>query len=364
MRVAIRLDATAAIGLGHLKRCLALAHALHALHPSKALVRFIGHFDSASVSDLISSNGFACDVLPAVSALPDGESHDVLHTVTLLQPWQPDVIVVDHYALSAPWHRAVRAGLCTASGTHPAIVVIDDLADRPLAPDLLIDHNPAPDHRAKYSHVLAENVPLCGGYAYALIDAVYAQHAHAVHHIKVKTIGIFMGGTDPHAHTAWVLQVLRQQVGWTGHVIMVTTSANPLWPTLAALARQDGAAELWRDLPHLADFHALCDLQIGAGGGAQWERCCLGVPTVALTCAPNQVSTVSSLTQAGIVQGLDAIDKTDTQAQALAHILLRLIDAPAERALMRARSLDLIDGHGAQRAANAVLSLVTHKDLP
>jgi UDP-2,4-diacetamido-2,4,6-trideoxy-beta-L-altropyranose hydrolase len=361
MRIAIRLDATVAIGLGHLKRCLALAHALHA---RGALVRFVGRVDSASTSDLISSNGFACDAFPVVSASPHDDSQDALHTVTLLQPWQPDVIVVDHYALSAPWHRAVRSGLRTASGTHPAIVVIDDLADRPLEADLLIDHNPAPDHRAKYNHVLAENVPLCGGHAYALIDAVYAEHAHAVHRVKVQTIGIFMGGTDPHAHTAWVLQVLRQQVGWTGHVIMVTTSANPLWPTLAALASQDGATELWRDLPHLADFHALCDLQLGAGGGAQWERCCLGVPTVALTCAPNQASTVSSLTQAGIVRGLDAIDKTDTQAQALAHLLSRLIESPAERALMRERSLELIDGHGAQRAADAVLSLVTHKDLP
>lgn len=369
MRVVIRADATAAIGLGHLKRCLALAQALHA---QGAEVRLVGRLDGALNAAWCCPAGLTWLDLPSPSTqagaggtdrtpdtphahwLPSGQALDARQTLALIEPWQPQVIVVDHYALSAPWHQAVRAA------TGAAIAVIDDLADRPLAADLLIDHNPAADHHDKYRAVLPDHVPICAGLRHALLDTVYSQHARSIWHPQVQTIGIFMGGTDPADHSRWVLDVLRQQAGWSGRIIVATTSGNPHARILAEHCLADGHAALFMDLPHLADFHAACDLQIGAGGGAQWERCCLGVPTIALTCAPNQQQTVRELHEAGVVFGMDAIGQTTAQAQVLADALLALLDNDHGRAMMRDKALALVDGQGAQRVATALHSLANN----
>ena len=54
------------------------------------------------------------------------------------------------------------------------------------------------------------------------------------------------------------------------------------------------------DLPDLAGFFARHDLQIGAGGGATWERCCMGVPSVLVVAADNQNVVVPQLAARGI----------------------------------------------------------------
>lgn len=343
-RLAFRVDATAAIGWGHLKRCLALGAVLRA---QGAEVDFCGRADAQAVPNLLAERGWTWRPLtrPDDAANPE---LDVTDTLTALGR-RPDLVVVDHYRLDARWHATMRRR------TSCRIVVIDDLADRPLDADLLIDHNPAADHRLKYRTVLPPEVPICGGPRYALLDTVYAGRPPMTVQAQVRRIGIFMGGTDPSGHTAWVLQVLRQQVGWTGTVQLATTSANPRWQALQQAARDDGQVEFYSDLPHLADFHAGHDLQIGAGGGALWERCCLGVPTIALACADNQRLSVPLLSEAGVVYGLEAVDQTPGQAAKLAQAIKRLVQHEELRIALQQRSLALVDGHGAQRCASEML---------
>jgi UDP-2,4-diacetamido-2,4,6-trideoxy-beta-L-altropyranose hydrolase len=357
-RIAFRVDATPALGHGHLKRCLALALALRA---QGAEIAFAGRWASGSAagaaSDILAAEDIPWSAVPLGDAGPEADA--ALCVANL--PWTPDAVVVDHYGLDRRWHAEMRAA------TGARIVVIDDLADRPLAPDLLLDPNPAPDasggHAAKYARVLPAGVPLCGGPGYALLDAAYADHARAAQRDRVETIGLFLGGTDPAHHTAWALRVLRQDVGWTGAVRIASTSANLHLASLRAAAASAGAV-LLLDQPNLADFHASCDLQVGAGGGALWERCCLGVPTIALICADNQRLSVPHAAAEGAVVGLDAIGQTASQAAALAGALRDLIDSPQRRQGLHARALALVDGQGAPRAAAAVLELLRHPPPP
>lgn len=384
-RIAFRVDATAAIGHGHLKRSLALALALRA---HGAEIAFAGRYAAGVAADLLGGADIPWCAVPMGDAGPEADA--ALCVASL--PWTPDAVVVDHYTLDRRWHAEMRAA------TGARIVVIDDLADRALAPDLLIDPNPAagpdpdadanpgadaagaPDsaHAAKYARVLPTGVPICGGPGYALLDAAYAAHAgHAAVASRaqpaqtaqtapcrdVQTIGLFLGGTDPQQHTVWALRVLRQQVGWTGAVRIASTSGNLHLDNLRAAAAAAGAV-LLLDRPNLADFHAGCDLQVGAGGGALWERCCLGVPTIALICADNQRLSVPFAAAEGAVIGLDAMGQTPAQAAALAGALRELIDSAERRQALRARALALVDGQGAPRAAAAVLALLRHPPAP
>ena len=363
-RVAIRVDASRAIGWGHVKRCLALAEALRA---AGAEVRFLARATDVDAAALLAGHDFECLAVvptsPALSAsgsaptvphahwLDVTPARDAADTLAALGGWCPDVLVVDHYAIAASWHDALRRA------TGAAIAAIDDLADRPLAVDLVLDHNPSPDHRAKYRAVVDSGVTLLGGPAYALIDAVYRRQAKRAFHETVQRVGIFLGGTDPGQHSPWVLRACREHAGWRGPLQLATTSSSVHLDALRAECARDSNLEILIDQPNLAAFHVGHDLQIGAGGGALWERCALGVPTLALVCAANQRLSVPLLAEAGIVAGFDALEQSAACQAELGTLIARLIASGAERARLRERSLTLVDGRGAERAAAAILAL-------
>jgi UDP-2,4-diacetamido-2,4,6-trideoxy-beta-L-altropyranose hydrolase len=259
-----------------------------------------------------------------------------------------DWVVVDHYGLDALWHRHVANALTTR------IAVIDDLANRALAANLLIDHNCAADHREKYHGRLDEEVPILGGPRYALLGPAYARPAHYVYSDEVRSIGIFMGGIDGGNFSTVALQACRDVAGFTGPIEIVTTHDNPHLRSLEAIARSGSRTELSIDLPHLADFFRRHDLQIGASGGATWERCCVGVPTLAIAVADNQRYVLEPLIGLGVVHAMT--DRVPS-AQSLGREIRYLIDSPDVRRQLAQRARTLVDGRGALRVAEAMRQL-------
>src|SRR3546814_12323424 len=58
----------------------------------------------------------------------------------------------------------------------------------------------------------------------------------------------------------------------------------------------------------MAELVARADVGIGAGGAAMWERCYLGLPTITVTCADNQVRTTEDVAVLGIIKYLGRCD--------------------------------------------------------
>src|SRR5262249_22732894 len=118
--VLFRCDGGPGIGVGHVLRCRALASALAALG-----WRYWFAFTRETASVFDEANAIVVppgiDGAPAVAQA--GDTHKV------------DCLVVDHYGLDARFETAAR-------GQASAVLVIDDLADRPHACDLLVDVNP------------------------------------------------------------------------------------------------------------------------------------------------------------------------------------------------------------------------------
>lgn len=355
-RVAIRVDASAAIGTGHLKRCLSLAQALT---DAGAAVRFVCRELDAVAAQVLGTETSTTHWLPApakaLTPPPDAPPHaawagvpqtqDAADTAQALADWQPDALVVDHYAFDARWHGALRAAL-GGGARCLRVLVIDDTADRMLDADALLDHNWAPDHRAKYAgRLLREPLWLCGP-RFAQLSAAYRHAPRHAFHDTVGSIGIFMGGTDPGGVSARVLAACRH-AGFTGPVEVVSTSANPHLAGLREACQRDGQTTLTLDQPDLAAFFARHDLQVGAGGGATWERCCIGAPTVALALVANQSAVVPGLAALGAVRAADEASLT--------AVLRELIADPAARRSLAERAAALVDGRGAQRVAMALL---------
>jgi UDP-2,4-diacetamido-2,4,6-trideoxy-beta-L-altropyranose hydrolase len=62
--------------------------------------------------------------------------------------------------------------------------------------------------------------------------------------------------------------------------------------------------QLHSDLPTLAPLILKADLAIGAGGTTNWERCCLGLPSLVITVAENQRAVCRYLHQMGLIEWL------------------------------------------------------------
>jgi UDP-2,4-diacetamido-2,4,6-trideoxy-beta-L-altropyranose hydrolase len=343
MNIAIRADASAAIGLGHLKRCLSLALALRDLGASVSF--FQRHTDVAGEA-LITAHGFRSHTLgPGAVADEAGDAHAFIDTCAA-HTTAPNLVLVDHYALGAAWHNTVR------QHTGARLAAIDDLGDRPMAVDLLIDPNVAADHAAKHAATLPRHATLLGGPRFALLAPTYAAARPFEPHDSVRSVGIFMGGTDAANLSELALTALRNHAAFTGAVEIATTAGNPNLARLRRAADLGGATRITLDQPDLAAFFSRHDLQIGAGGGATWERCCIGAPTLAMIAAPNQREVLLPLQFLGVVCVVTAEPPTHRD---IADALRPLLINPARRRALAIHARALVDGLGASRVAGHLL---------
>lgn len=356
-RVALRADASSLTGLGHVKRSLALAQALQQAGAETCLVTRASDVDTATLAAAAAVRHIelppARGRLPTDPQAPQGPAEsrqawteDAGQTAAVLADWRADLVVVDSYTLDARWQLAVRESL------GARIAAIDDLGDRDLAVDWLIDHNLASDHRVKYAGRLPAVATLLCGPRFALLAPVYASAARCEPQPRVRGIGIFMGGADSAGLSGRVLEACRQVAGFDGPIEIATTGANPLLAELKQACRRWANTTLLIDSPDLADFFSRHDLQVGAGGGATWERCCIGAPTLALVAADNQRVVIPALVDLGVLATTQPFGATDLPSIGAAVAAL-LGDAP-QRSTMAERARQLVDGLGARRVALAM----------
>lgn len=350
-RIAIRADASVNIGTGHVRRCVSLAVALRS---AGAEVRLLSRDLGLNIRALVRSD-LSIDLLdapPGTScSMGDGPAHiawagvtqaeDVTDVLSVFSQadWRPDIVIVDHYAFDAEWHEAVRAA------TGARMVAIDDLGDRALAADFIIDHNWHSDHRAKYESRMLREARLLTGPSFALLDPAYEAAPRNTARSEVRSIGIFLGGSDAHNVAERVLDAV-EAIDFLGEVELVSTSANP---NLARLDNRTAGhrTKLTLDQPNLAGFFARHDLHIGAGGGATWERFCIGAPSILLSFALNHDRVLEPLRALGCASVLPMGWDDDDLAQSIRDMVL----APALRASFSLNGQALVDGRGCHRVS-------------
>ena len=364
MRVAIRADASLQIGTGHVMRCLTLAERLRA---GGAEVLFLCRELPGHQCDAIDARGFRVHRLPAVpvnaasSAAASGEpthAHwlvvdwetDTRECAAAL-PWRPDWLVLDHYGLDARWQRALRPAVSR-------ILVIDDLADRPHDCDLLLDQNLSLSGAERYDTLLPPHAKRLLGPRHALLRTEFAdvRATLAERSGVVRRLLVFIGGADLHNETGKVLAALQGlQHAWGFHADVIAGGANPHYAALQACCAALPHVTLHRQVGNMAELLAAADLAIGAGGGAMWERACLGLPTVLIAVADNQQGGSVAMAEQGCALYLGlAADVTPELIQAA---LRTACAAPGLLRHMGRQGLELVDGSGAARVVREMARL-------
>lgn len=355
MRVLFRVDSGIGIGMGHVSRCLALAHSLRR---RGAECIFVQRPHAGSNAGLIRAAGFAVTALPPPKeAVTDGMDYrawlgapveeDAEHTRALTERVEASWLVVDHYGADAAWE--------TRAKPHAArLLAIDDLADRPHACDMLLDQNFFNAPRKRYVGRIADGTLGLFGPMYALLRPEYASARPAAPPTgrTVTRAFVFYGGGDPGGETERAVRVLTDVDGARIPADVVVSVGNREPERLDRLANDHGAVDLHGPRTHLADLLAHAQLGLGAGGVTALERCTLGVPAVVTTIATNQIAVTQALAEAGAC--LFAGRREDMTDKRLSkQVASLLFDRESRDRIVRNAWL-MTDGRGAERTAEVL----------
>lgn len=356
MKVAIRADASPEMGSGHVMRCLSLADALTA---RGAKVSFVCRHLPGAHAHAITARGHLLSLLtlaaPAGMEAPQQPwpaSHqldDALATVGALQGSMPDWLIVDHYGLDRTWENAVRSG-----ASH--LMAIDDLG-RGHQCDLLLDANFQANAKARYPASGERGATLLLGPSYALLRSEFAQARTPVKVRRgpVRRLLVFMGGMDSGNATGRMLDAIGLLGPERFALDVVIGAAHPARHEIEAFCRARPDSRCHVQTEHMADLLASCDMAVGAGGGSTWERCCLGVPALAVALAENQRALLEGAARAGLVYTPDGgLNGGLPPPQLLATHLRALLGNEALRESLSAAGMAAVDGRGALRVAAAM----------
>lgn len=342
MRVIFRADASTDMGSGHVMRCLALAAELRR---GGATVEFIHRQQAGDLAKyILEAGGYQVHVIDHEFA---SETDADLSAEALAGYERPAWMVVDHYDLGRRWEVAIRPHV-------ERLMVIDDLADAPHDCDALLNQNLLEDSNV-YDRLLPEASQRLIGPQYALLRPEFAiQRERLVPKpAGVKRILVSFGGTDPTGETGKFLRQLREsQFHGNVEVDCVVGQGTSDISELRRLSEDMTGVHLHVQTQEIARLMSLADVCIGAGGATTWERLCLGLPTLAVAVAANQVPNCELLSERGYCYYLgDATTVEIDYLGALDHAVVN----EAQLAAIAAKGMTLVDGLGATRVAKKLL---------
>lgn len=362
MRVAIRVDAAAYMGSGHVQRCATLATALRA---QGARVEFFCRDLPGNYIGWLRQNGDDVHVLaaqgktpgrPPASGPPHGEwlgvslEDEIREMTGALQAREPfDWLVVDHYALGRRWESAMRPRV------HH-LFAIDDLADRRHDVDLLLDQG-LPADPARYDGLLPPGAGRLLGPAYALLRPEFSllRQRMPSRSGALQRLLVFLGGSDPGNLTGKVLEGLALAGFAEREIDVVMGSGCPHLEAVRTSCAALAGCRLHVQTPHMADLMLGADLMIGASGGVTWERLCLGLPAIIVPVAENQVAVARAVASRRL--GIVLENDFDLDPARLAALLRRLDGSPSLLRRISERARKFVDGEGVNRVVAALLAL-------
>lgn len=322
MLVAIRVDASLAIGTGHVMRCLTLADALLKRGTRSIFIcrPHVGHLISQ-----IEERGHKVVALPTLSRAYEPPVASPTHAAWLGTDWKTDAaetqqelvdcmgnepldwLVVDHYALDYRWEKTLRTNA-------RRIMVIDDLADRSHDCELLLDQNLGRDDQDYEGLVHSRTIKLIGP-QFALLRPEFAELrsqslVRRKQDSQLKHLLITMGGVDKDNATCHVLDAIKACA--LPSELRVTVVMGPHAPWLSQVQSQalqmPWLTDVLVGVNNMAQLMVDSDLAIGAAGSTSWERCCLGLPTLILVLADNQMAGAAALQNFGAAVVAERVD--------------------------------------------------------
>ena len=355
MNAVFRVDASIQMGSGHVMRCLTLAEQLRS---AGMTVRFVCRLHPGHLIDLIEQQGYTVYRLTqsneryepvegqklahsrwlGVTQEEDARAVSVLWRGKTAIDW----LVVDHYALGVAWESSMRP--------HARkIMVIDDLADRQHDCDVLLDQNLHSNIVAQYRSLVPSHCNLILGPKFALLRPEFGKERGRLRDRDgiVQRILVFFGGSDLDNVTSKALNALDRLNRSDITIDVVVGGENPNRHEMQAWCEKRSNSNYHFQISNMAELMARADLALGAGGSTTWERCAMGLPSLIISIADNQVAIADAVDREGAAIYLGPAPMVSVE-----HIVEKLRELMNDHALlsdMSERAYQLSDGKGVVR---------------
>ncbi len=330
-RIALRCDAGAALGVGHLMRSVALGEELAARGHEVTVWGDLGGI--SWLQAMADAHGF--QVLAA--------SPDPRECARVAAELKFDAVVLDGY------HLDPELGSALATDSRQILAIVDYNFGVQQRADVYVDQNLGAN---RHPSVPAGSVALAG-VEYALFRDTVLLHRRSTTPANdgpTRVVAVF-GGTDPFRAAPVVLPALLAS-GAPLDVTVVTTRPESVVDACAA-AMPGQQVRVIAPQPDFGDLVADADLVLSASGSSVWELLCMGIPTAVLCVVDNQEAGYRQSLEHGVVAGLGYLSRFD--AATATATLTGLLHDTAARIGYAARGQALVDGRGRERVADAML---------
>jgi UDP-2,4-diacetamido-2,4,6-trideoxy-beta-L-altropyranose hydrolase len=276
-KVIFRADGNLKAGMGHIVRCISLMQILNGRFDCMLLVNNVDYqllkFITAyvPVRDLGAQSNE--EELSAMRTLVSGN----------------DILVLDGYNFSENYQYKVK-------GFIKKLVIIDDLADKKLFADVIINHG---DISVLPHYDTLPQANIFSGFDYLIARPEFLISAKRKKQIdKIDTVFICMGGADPFNITCKVLKACFN-CDFVKEIIIVTGSVYPFKKELQSLISSSASMEI----KHLEEANATqitqaigrSQIAISTASSVSLEICCVKAGLICGTVADNQYSIHSLL---------------------------------------------------------------------
>ena len=333
--ILFRADASAAIGTGHVMRCLALAEAWQDVGGAATIAM-------AQSTPAIEKRLRARNIQIDAFTTAPGDTSDATQTASLARDLGTIWVVVDGYCFGARYQSTLKeAGL--------KVLFIDDNGhSEHYSADIVLNQNA---HASKKLYVSrADDTRLLLGPRYALLRREFHRWANWKRQIPDvgRRILITLGGSDAANVTQRVVECLSGFDTIPLEMVVVVGGANPNAELLNKIAsRSEGNVRIETDVANMDELMAWCDVAIAAAGTTSWELCCLGVPAILLDVAENQTAVAQHLNRLGVAVHVDVHEGSFDDK--LLSELASLMGSAELRSKMSNKGRALVDGYGASR---------------
>lgn len=255
--IAIRADGGLKIGLGHIMRTLVLAKELSKKHYVYYICKNDDEFKSGN--KMVLDNGF--------------------EVKTQKDKNEADIIIIDSYDVDENYFHNLK-------NKYNTIMYIDDLNCFDFYDvDIILNRNLGAEHLI---YNIPKNAIKLLGTEYMLLRQEFRNIKKFEINNSISNILITFGGADPKNTTLKILNYIKE-LKYTFKVIIGNSFSSENINFLKKLAYENNKIELYYSPPKIAELFSTCDLAITACGGTIYELSSIGIPSIGVIIAENQI---------------------------------------------------------------------------
>ena len=342
LRVLIRCDATATLGMGHLMRCDTLAQQLVS---AGVQVSMLG--PDSSYQGLLQASSYV-----EWTACPwRGDAVEARELAAQVSEHGYDLLIIDDYRAGSAFQRLL-------AGFGSRWLQFYAPTSEEIHADIAVCSNPSVSAEHFIGRVRRAECQLLAGLQYALLRQEFVRLPQPRLRAGVQRLLLTFGGGDDRGLIQRVLFDLNHPAveGLATRVISGLNNprneSNRRWLASTALP----GVEYLVQPDNVAALLGWADLAIMAGGTTAYEAARCGLPMLLVSVADNQIAQSQAMQGLGCAHYLGGHEAIELGA--FREHVLSLREAPDVLLAMSGSAVAAVDGRGCNRVVDAILSFL------